>query len=77
MQFEEGKPLRASYEGLMKDVLDEINVYGIMMHNNFNVNKNGEMMSRRMSCKEAMESLLPWRFFLAWSANETRSKQRR
>jgi hypothetical protein len=50
----------------MKDVLNEINVYGIRMHDNFYVKKNGEMMSRRMFYKEAMESLLSWRFFLAY-----------
>jgi len=79
--LEGGKPLLSSYEGLMKDALDEINVYGARIHDNFYVKKNrmeayfkivkknremAEMMSRRMSYKEAMESLSPWRFFLAY-----------
>ena len=83
--LEDGKPLLDSYEELMKDLLEEINVYGIRIHDNFYVKKNmmkayfkivknnremsnmmADMMSRRMSYKEAMESLSPWRFFLAY-----------
>ena len=78
-------PLLTAYGDSMKDVLEEINVYGIRMHESFYVKKNRmeaflrmtrknremsdlmvEMMSRRMSYKQAMESLSPWRFFLAY-----------
>lgn len=83
--FEGGESMLISYRELMKDVLDEINIYGIKIHESFFVKKKRmetfykmtrknkemsdimvQMMSRRMSYKEAMESLSPWKYMLAY-----------
>lgn len=83
--LEGGEPMLTSYRELMKDVLDEINIYGIKIHESFFVKKKRmetfykmtrknkemsdimvQMMSRRMSYKEAMESLSPWKYMLAY-----------
>lgn len=83
--FEGGESMLISYRELMKDVLDEINIYGTKIHESFFVKKKRmetfykmtrknkemsdimiQMMSRRMSYKEAMESLSPWKYMLAY-----------
>jgi geranylgeranyl reductase family protein len=83
--LENGGSLLKTYRDSMKDVLDEINVYGMKIHESFFVKKKrmetvfkmakknkemsdlmNSMMSRKMSYKQAMESLSPWKIILPY-----------
>jgi geranylgeranyl reductase family protein len=84
-RLEGGVPLLPTYHESMKDVLDEINVYGMKIHESFFVKKKrmetifkmtkknkemsdlmNSMMSRKMSYKQAMESLSPWKIMIPY-----------